>query len=112
MLVIELSDPNLVSIPNFSSVSLQVADFSLFFGAKFCEVLFVNFVAMATDENVTNWFYLQKVSYRCIFKVGKFKLDTLSRFRMVEEKQEGDVFCPTPRWCELRKSLKSRLVNC
>ena len=42
MLVFELSGPNLVSIPNFSSISLQVADFSLFFGAKFCEVPFVS----------------------------------------------------------------------
>ena len=41
MLVFELSGPNLVSIPNFSSISLQMADFSLFFGAKFCEVPFV-----------------------------------------------------------------------
>ena len=41
MLVFELSDPNLVSIPNFSSIPLQMADFSLFFGAKFCEVPFV-----------------------------------------------------------------------
>ena len=41
MLLFELSDPNLVSIPNFSSISLQTADFSLFFGAKFCEVPFV-----------------------------------------------------------------------
>ena len=41
MLVFELSGPNLVSIPNFSSISLQIADFSLFLGAKFCEVPFV-----------------------------------------------------------------------
>ena len=41
MLAFELSGPNLVSIPNFSSISLQMADFSLFFGAKFCEVPFV-----------------------------------------------------------------------
>ena len=38
MFVFELSGPNLVSIPNFSSVSLEMADLSLFFGAKFCEV--------------------------------------------------------------------------
>ena len=44
---------------------------------------------MATAQNVTNWFDLQKVSQRCIFKVRKFQLDTVSRFRMVEEKQEG-----------------------
>ena len=41
MLLFEPSGPNLVSVPNFSSISLQMADFSLFFGAKFCEVLFV-----------------------------------------------------------------------
>ena len=38
MLVFELIGPNLVPIPNFSSVSLQMADFSLFFGAKSCDV--------------------------------------------------------------------------
>ena len=41
MFVFELSGPKLVSIPNFSSISLQMADFSLFFGAKFYEVPFV-----------------------------------------------------------------------
>ena len=40
MFVFELSGPKLVSM-NFSSISLQMADFSLFFGAKFCEVPFV-----------------------------------------------------------------------
>ena len=30
MLVFELSGPNLVSIPNFSSMSLQMTDFSVF----------------------------------------------------------------------------------
>ena len=44
---------------------------------------------MTTTENVTYWFYLQKVSQRCIFKVRKFQLDTLSGVRMVEEKREG-----------------------
>ena len=34
MFVFELSGPKLVSIPNFSSISLQMADFSLFFGTK------------------------------------------------------------------------------
>ena len=38
MFVFELSGPKLVSLPNFSSISLQMADFSLFLGAKFCEV--------------------------------------------------------------------------
>ena len=49
---------------------------------------------MVIAQNVTNWFDLQKVSKRCIFKVIKFQLDTLSRFRMVEEKQEGAYFAP------------------
>ena len=34
MFVYELSGPKLVSIPNFSSISLKMADFSLFLGAK------------------------------------------------------------------------------
>ena len=38
MIVFELSGPKLVLIPNFSSISLQMADFSLFCGAKSCEV--------------------------------------------------------------------------
>ena len=41
MFVFELSGPNLVSIANFSSISLQLADFSLFFGAEYFEVSFV-----------------------------------------------------------------------
>ena len=41
MIVFELSGPKLVPIPNFSSLSLQKVDFSLFFGAKSCEVLSV-----------------------------------------------------------------------
>ena len=41
MLHFKLSGPNLVSIRNFSLISLQIADFSLFLGAKFCEVPFV-----------------------------------------------------------------------
>ena len=45
---------------------------------------------MATARNVANRFDLQNVSLNCIFKVRKFHLDTLSRFRMVEEKQEGE----------------------
>ena len=35
------------------------------------------------------WFDLHNVSQRCTFKVRKFELDTLSHFRMVQEKQEG-----------------------
>ena len=38
MSVYELSGPNLVSVPNFSSISLQMADLPLFFGAKSLEV--------------------------------------------------------------------------
>ena len=38
MIVFELSGPKLVPIPNFSSISLQMADFSLFCEAKSCEV--------------------------------------------------------------------------
>ena len=41
MLLFELSGPKLVSIPNFSSIPLQMADFSLFFGAKISYVPFV-----------------------------------------------------------------------
>ena len=37
-LFFQLSGPKLVPIPNFSSISLQMADFSLFFGARSCEV--------------------------------------------------------------------------
>ena len=38
MFVFELSGPKLVSIPNFNSISLQMADFSRFLAAKSCEV--------------------------------------------------------------------------
>ena len=41
MLMFELSGPNFVSILNFNSISLQMADFSLFFEAKFWKVPFV-----------------------------------------------------------------------
>ena len=51
---------------------------------------------MVTAQNVTNWFDLQNVSKSCIFKVRKFQRDTLSRFRMGEEKQEGPYFPPPP----------------
>ena len=37
MIGFEFSDPKLVLTLNFSSISLQMADFSLFFGAKSCE---------------------------------------------------------------------------
>ena len=72
-----------------------MTDFSLLFGVK-SQSAFCNFVAMATAQNVTNWFYLQKVYKRRIFKVRKFQLDSLSRFRMVNEKQEGAYFVPPP----------------
>ena len=38
MFVFEPSGPKLVSMPNFSSISFKMADFSLFLGAKSCEV--------------------------------------------------------------------------
>ena len=38
MFVFELSGPKLVFIPNFSSISLQMADFALFLGVKSCEI--------------------------------------------------------------------------
>ena len=38
MSVFELSGPKLVSMPNFSSISLQMADISRFLAAKSCEV--------------------------------------------------------------------------
>ena len=47
------------------------------------------FVAMATAQNLMHWFDLQNVCLRGIFKVRKFQLDILNRFRMMEEKQEG-----------------------
>ena len=37
-LVFQLSGPGLVSIPNFSSISLQITDFSLYLGASSVEV--------------------------------------------------------------------------
>ena len=51
---------------------------------------------MATAQNLTNWFDLQNVSEKCIFKVRKFQRDTLSRFRMVEEKTGGGRILPPP----------------
>ena len=66
-----------------------------FFWSQILRGTFGNFVAMATAQNLTNWFDLQNVSLKCMFKVRKFQLDTLSRFRMVEEKQ-GACFAPPP----------------
>ena len=60
MFVFELSGPKLVSIPNFSSISLQMADFSHSFSAKSYRGTFFNFVAMATAQNSTNWFDLSR----------------------------------------------------
>ena len=57
MLVFELSVPNLASIPNVSSISLQI---STFLWSQILRGTFCNFVAMATAQNVMNWFYLQK----------------------------------------------------
>ena len=48
------------------------------------------------------------MSEKCIFKVTKFQLDTLSRFRMVEEKQEGGAsFTPPPG----KIGLKAFIIN-
>ena len=49
---------------NFSSISLQMADFSLFFWSQILRGTFCNFVAMATAQNLTNWFDLQNVSLK------------------------------------------------
>ena len=38
MFAFELSGAKLISIPSFSSISLQMTDFSRFLAAKFCEV--------------------------------------------------------------------------
>ena len=57
MFVFELSGPRLVSIPNFSSISLQMADFSRFLAAKSSEV-----PSLITAQNLMNWFDLQNVS--------------------------------------------------
>ena len=94
MIVFELSGPKLVSIPNFSSISLQMADFSLFCGAKSCEVPSV-ILLPGNSLKLNELVGLAK----CVLKVRKFQLDTLSRFRMVEEKQEGTVFYPTYALC-------------
>ena len=37
MFISEFSRPKLVSIPNFSSISLQMANFPIFLGAKSCK---------------------------------------------------------------------------
>ena len=95
MSVFELSGPNVVSMPNFSSISLQMADFSLFFGPKFCEVPFVILLTWQR-LNVMNWLDLKNVSQRCIFKIRKFQLDNLSRFRMVEENRRRAYFASPP----------------
>ena len=60
LLVFELSGATLVPKPNFGSLSLQIADFSLSLGPY--SVAVYNFAAMATAQNVTNWFDLQYVS--------------------------------------------------
>ena len=80
-----------------------MADFSCFLAAKSCEV---------PSLILLPWQQLKiqrTVSQRCIFKVRKFQLDTLSRFGMMEEKQEGGVF-PPPGKIGLRliKALDNR----
>ena len=79
-----------ISVPNFSSMSFTNGWFFTFLWSQIWGTI-CNFVAMATAQNVTNWFYLQKMSWTCIFKVRKLQRDTLSRLRMVVEIQEGGV---------------------
>ena len=62
MFVVEFSGPKLVSIPNLSSISLQMADFFAFPCSQILRGTFINFVSMATAQNSTNWFDLQNVS--------------------------------------------------
>ena len=62
MLVFDLGGSNLVSIPNFSSIFLQMADYSLFFGAKSLEVPSVILLPWQQLKNLTNWVDLQNVS--------------------------------------------------
>ena len=93
MFVFELSGQKLVSIPNFSSISLQMANFSLFLGAKSFEVPSVILLPWKQLK-------IQRTGLTCkmcLKGVSLKQLDTLSRFEMVEEKQEGGVFCPPPR---------------
>ena len=52
---------------------------------------------MATAQNVTNWFDLQKVSKRCIFKARKCQLDTFSVLGWWRtENRRGTYFAPPP----------------
>ena len=94
MFVFGLSGPKLVSIPNFSSISLQMADFSRFFAAKSCEVYVPSVILLPLQQ-----LKIQRTGLTCKMclksqKVRKFQLDTLSRFGMVEEKPEGAYFAP------------------
>ena len=51
---------------------------------------------MVTTQNVMDQYDLSNVSYYCILKVGKYQLDSLSRFRMVEEKRHEIGVTPHP----------------
>ena len=74
MLVFELSGPNLISIPNFSLISLQMADFSLFLGAKSCEVPAVILLPWQQLKNLTNWFDLKMCLKGISLKSESFSL--------------------------------------
>ena len=56
VLVFELSGPKSVSIPHFSSISLQKTDFLPFLWSQILQGTLCNFVAMVTAQNVTNWY--------------------------------------------------------
>ena len=59
MLFYEFSGPKLVSIPNFSSISLKMTELFKNFTFLLSQILqgtFCNFVAMVTPQNVTNWY--------------------------------------------------------
>ena len=62
LLLYEFSGPKLVSIPNFSSISLKMAELFInfiFLLSKILRGTFCNFVAMVTPQNVTNWYNLK-----------------------------------------------------
>ena len=77
----------LVHITYLPLISSQMAEFLLFFRAKSCEVSSVILLPWQQLK-------MQQTGFTCkmCFKVLSLKSDdTLSRFRMVEEKQEGGV---------------------
>ena len=56
MFISEFSRPKLVSIPNFSSISLQMADFSIFLGAKSCKAPSVSHFGTAEQKQEVDVF--------------------------------------------------------